>query len=358
MPTNMASLDSLVHPHQIEVQEFASYALVIDARSAEAYQEDHIPGAVNVPIAPTSPPSGHDPSSTGLPALRTNEPAPSMAYALAASTQGLSSGDKVLVYCDRGGLNSMVWATPLRAAGFRVDVLGGGWGNYRRWVNAGLEVLPRVLTFRRLVSPPVCGTRRVLDVLARRGEPVLDLAALAGQRLVPGMTLPGDDSPSQPAFETAVLDAMRRFDPRRPVWVREGISGSGPVIVPPSLRDALIRSDSVRLEVPLHVRALAWLERLQIMDISMEKLLHAISASAAPPPADVLEQWHTLAYAGQIADALAAIITDYIDPRSAGVPPSAKSEVVLLASLEADAIAAEVEAWMRRAAAGPPSGTN
>ena len=51
MPTHLASLDSLVHPHQMEVQEFASYALVIDARSAEAYQEDHLPGAVNVPVA-------------------------------------------------------------------------------------------------------------------------------------------------------------------------------------------------------------------------------------------------------------------------------------------------------------------
>ena len=51
MPTHLASLDSLVHPHQIEVQEFSSYALVIDARSAEAYQEDHIPGAVSVPVA-------------------------------------------------------------------------------------------------------------------------------------------------------------------------------------------------------------------------------------------------------------------------------------------------------------------
>jgi rhodanese-related sulfurtransferase len=50
MPTHLASLDSLVHPHQIEVQEFSSYALVIDARSAEAYQEDHIPGAVSVPV--------------------------------------------------------------------------------------------------------------------------------------------------------------------------------------------------------------------------------------------------------------------------------------------------------------------
>ena len=357
MPTQLASLGSLVHPHQMEIQEFASYALVIDARSAEAYQEDHIPGAVNVPITPTTN-SGHDASSMGLPALCTSEPAPSMADELAARAQGLSSGDTVLVYCDRGGLGSMVWATPLRAAGFRVDVLGGGWGNYRRWVNAGLEVLPRVLTFRRLVAPPVSGMRRLLDVLARRGEQVLDLAPMAGQRLVPGMTLPGDGSPSQSAFDTAVLDAMRRLDPRRPVWVREGIVESGQLAVPPSLRDALMRSDSIRLEVPLQVRALAWLERLQITDTSMEDLLHAISVSAVPPPLEILEHWRTLANAGHVAEALAAIIADYIDPRSAVVPTPARVEVVHLPSLEANAIAAEVDAWLGRDAAEPPSGTN
>lgn len=55
MPTHLASLDPLVHPHQIEVQEFASYALVIDARSAGAYQEDYLPGAVSVPVAGVPP---------------------------------------------------------------------------------------------------------------------------------------------------------------------------------------------------------------------------------------------------------------------------------------------------------------
>jgi len=71
MPTHLASLDSLVHPHQMEIQEFASYALVIDARSAGAYQEDHVPGAVSVPIAATPPFSGRawsvDTRRTGCP---------------------------------------------------------------------------------------------------------------------------------------------------------------------------------------------------------------------------------------------------------------------------------------------------
>jgi hypothetical protein len=119
-----------------------------------------------------------------------------------------------------------------------------------------------------------------------------------------------------------------------------------------------MRSDSVWLEVPLEVRALAWLERLRAMHTSVEELLHAISASAAAPPPDIVERWRALANAGQVAEALSSIITDYIDPRSAGVPSHARTKQVHLATLEADTIAAVVEAWTGGGAVGPPSGTD
>jgi len=350
MPTHLASLDSLVHPHQMEIQEFASYALVIDARSAGAYQEDHLPGAVSVPIAATPPTSAQDSSLTG-------EPGPLIPDALAAHTQGLPAGETILVYCDRGGLDSMVWAAPLRSAGFQVDVLGGGWINYRRWVSAGLDLLPRVLTFRPLLAPPVSGLCRVLDLLVRQGEQVIDLAALAGQRLVPGLTLQGDEPPSQHAFETALLDAMRHLDPQRQVWLRDGIVGLGDLSLPPSLRDALQRSKCVTLEVPLPVRALAWFERLQAMNTSIAALLQAFSASALPPPSEVLERSRALASAGQVTDALATIIRVYIDPSSASLLTSAKVEVIRLASLKADAVAAVVDGWLGSDATGVPNGT-
>ena len=350
MPTHLASLGSLVHPHQMEIQEFASYALVIDARSAGAYREDHVPGAVSVPITASPPFSAQDSSLRGEPGL-------SIPDALAVHTQGLPAGDTILVYCDRGGLDSVVWAAPLRAAGFQVDVLGGGWINYRRWVTAGLELLPRVLTFRPLLAPPVSGLCRVLDLLVRHGEQVIDLAALAGQRLVPGLTLQGDESPSQHAFETALLDAMRHLNPQRQVWLRDGIAGLGGLSLPPSLRDALQRSKCVKLEVPLPVRALAWLERLQAMNTSIAALLQAFSASALPPTSKVLEQWRALANAGQVTDALATIIKGYIDPHSASLLASAKVEVIRLASLKADAVAAVVNGWLGSDATGVPDGT-
>ena len=157
-------LGSLVHPHQIEVQEFSSYALVIDARPRTVFDDDHLPGAVNLPVE-TLAPSKEVAADSSEPAhgayhRAAQGPAKGLPYALAALVDRLAPDDRVLVYCHRGGLDSAVWAEPLRAAGWWVDVLPGGWPNYRRWVSAGLEILPRVLSFRVLQAPPVSGGRR------------------------------------------------------------------------------------------------------------------------------------------------------------------------------------------------------
>jgi tRNA 2-selenouridine synthase len=254
----------------------------------------------------------------------------------------------VLVYCDRGGIDSEVWARPLRAAGFRVDVLGGGWGNYRRWVDAGLTVLPRALSFRHLVAPPVSGLCRVLGVLAKQGQQVLDIAELAGQRFVPGLTLRCDSPPSQAAFETQLLERLRRFDPDLLVWVRLGPAPLDGLVLPPALREAIERCESVRLEVPLAERARAWSERMQSMKTSLAALIEALGTSALPPSPTHIQQWDSLGQAGHTLDALAGIIDAYIDPANAVGDAVRACRVVHLPSLDADAVLQTVRDWLRR----------
>ena len=50
MTQSVENVSALVHPHQLEVQDWSTYALVIDARSPHEYADDHIPGAVNLPV--------------------------------------------------------------------------------------------------------------------------------------------------------------------------------------------------------------------------------------------------------------------------------------------------------------------
>ena len=346
MPAPLAPTGPLVHPHQIEVQDFAWYALVIDARSPRAYREDHLPGAVNIPARRrASRPGGNASTPADNRAKASTER--SLPRALNTRIAALPPGSSVLVYCDRGGLDSLVWAEPLRARGWMVDVLAGGWGNYRRWVDAGLELLPRVLTFRQLVAPPAGGLCRILRALANDGEQVLDLAELAGQRLVPGLTLRGDDPPSQSAFETRLLDTLRHFDPKRPVWVRAGPAPLRVLDLPPALRDALARADGTRFQVPLPERARAWLDRLQHMGTSITSVLDAFCASRAPPSSTLIAQWTSMLKAGRTTDALASVIATHIDPNSGSDGLAARAPVLSAISLEPDAVVAAI-AQLRR----------
>ena len=339
MPTRLASLDSLVHPHQMEIQEFSFYALVIDARSAASFAEDHLPGAVSVPVGGLS--AGMSEQASSAWAVR--EAPIGLPYALLAHVQQLATGDPVLVYCDRGGLDSLVWAEPLRAMGFEVDVLGGGWPNYRRWVAAGLELLPRVLSFKRLCAPPVSGLCEVLATLATMGEQVLDLAHLAGQRLVPGMSLDLDERPSQAAFDSGLLDKLRRFDPRRPVWVREGSEDLGGLALAPAMREALDRAPCLRLEVPLHERARAWFEYLQATGTNIKELIRSVLAASSKTRSSGLRNWQAMLDRGQGVEVLSAVIARRIDPAVGAGSTTAKVDQIELASLKTEDLARELD---------------
>jgi len=184
------------------------------------------------------------------------------------------------------------------------------------------------------------------------GEQVLDLTALAGQRLLPGLTLLGDAPPSQAAFETAMIDALRSLDPQRPVWVRDGQNGLGEILLPPALRDALQRSECLWLEVPPTVRVQAWTERMGAMGIDILELLSAISASRDSPSRTLIEHWRSLVNGGHGTEALAEIITGYIDPLGHVPQSTSQWHVIRLASLAVDAVASEVERWCNSAAWG------
>lgn len=300
MTAHPSALDAWVHPHQIEVQEFGSYALVIDARARVAFDEDHLPGAVNLPVDES--------------ARRAKHPS----QALTALVAGLSRDDRVLVYCDRGGLDSGVWAEPLSAAGWLVDVLPGGWPNYRRWISAGLEILPRVLSFRVLRAPPFSGVDRVLAALEDDDQQVLDLVALAERNLSPGMSSTAKSGLSQSAFESAILNALRFCDPERDVWVSELVlSATDTLSVPFALNQKMRSSASVLVETPLAQRVQCWQQALAERGIDIAGVIAHLAADASLPAQSLIARWRGLESTGSPDAVLAAILHEFIDRRYA-----------------------------------------
>jgi tRNA 2-selenouridine synthase len=250
MPSRSSAGDSALrtaHPHDIGVQEFASYALVIDARSRADYDEDHIPGAVSVPLGRVGSRSRGGKRAAIRPDRRVELGGAGGPPVLLKRAASLRPGDAVLLYGAAADALAEA-ASWLRARDLVVDVLAGGWPNYRRWVEAGLEVLPRQFSFRVLVPPPATDVERIVHALCELGEQVVDIGACTRTRLAARTTAARREVLSQAAFETWLLNTLRHRETDRILWAIGPHELPATLHLPPAMAEALARAPEVRLD--------------------------------------------------------------------------------------------------------------
>lgn len=311
-----------VHPHQLEVQEFDTYALIVDLRSAEAFAVDHIPHAVSMPwsIEPGASPSATGTGDADAAAVVAMETAPGLSYAIEARLGPLARGSAVLLYCDQGGAISAAVARQIAARGVTLDVLPGGWGSYHRWVAAGIDVLARTLEWRWIRSGPGGLSQAVVDALRDRDEQVLKQDGLLASAGVPGLVL-GQASAVGVSVESCLVDALRRFDPGEPVWVDEVVAVTGEQVLPAPLLEALQHAPAWRIEASPGARAdllLAWMADTGTSAASVEEYL----ARALPEPlAAAFARRRRAPIQGHGREALAAWIGDVLDPLYESLAP-------------------------------------
>jgi tRNA 2-selenouridine synthase len=330
------SLAGTFHPHAIEVQDFAYYARVIDLRPRSEYEHDHIPGALNAEA-----PAGLAAGSTDAAAPRAAaEPGMAQTWpALDAAVADVRRDEAVLVYCGRGGLVSTLVARALRSRGWTTDVLPGGWINYRRWVQAGLEVLPRLVLFRLVACTLGSENARMLGALRSAGEQVLDFEGLASWRRF-AFAAAAATQPSQPWFESLVLRELRGFDPRRRVWAADLGPHLGALVLPGALSEALSIAPRVDLSAPAAARIDAW-----VMDEPLcadaPALVQRVSALDPPPDAALVERWRQFLATGAASVLLASILQDFLDTACASDRAARGGRHHGLTPLVAEALAPE-----------------
>jgi len=327
---------------------FEQYALIIDARSPHEYAEDHVPGAVNLPVVDDA-----EFAEVGI-RYKTD---PHAAYLIGAqhSFRNLSRhtvdlishympSDRFLVYCFRGGKRSALWASNLRLIGFQVDVVPGGWKRYRNWVRESLAVLPQRFEYRVLCGPTNCGKTRLLQALARQGEQVLDLEGLAKHRGSLLGDLPGEPQPTQKFFDTLLLDALRRFDPARPVWVEAESRKVGRLLVPDELTAAMRRARDIHLVVPMPERVRHCREEYAHFALDPKAMVAKLAPLKQMVGGEEMARWQALADAGEVDELFERLMTTHYDPcyarsttREFG--PGDGANRLELASLQPDALA-------------------
>ena len=293
---------------------------IIDVRSPAEFAEDHLPGAISLPVL-----DDEERARVGTiykqvsPFTARKLGAALVARNAAAHLEGpladRPGGWRPLVYCWRGGQRSGSFATILTQVGWRAETLSGGYQSWRRLVVKAVYDTP--VTAPVVVLDGNTGTAKtdVLNLLPSLGVQVIDLEGLARHRGSLFGAMGGQ--PSQKAFEGALALALARLDPARPVVVEAESSKIGDCRLPPRLWRAMVAAPRVAIAAPRSARA-AYLARAYA-DLTSDASRLAATVELLRPmhPRDRIEDWQALAGAGAFAELADSLMEQHYDPRYA-----------------------------------------
>lgn len=310
-------------PRPISIDEamarIGSYDMVIDTRSPAEHAEDHLPGAVSLPVL-----NNEERARVGTTHARDGAfEAKRQGAALVARNIGaILAGPladkpaawRPLVYCWRGGNRSASLATVLARVGWHVDLLEGGYRTYRRWVIDCIDHLAPQLGFRVLCGRTGTGKSRILQQLAARGEQVLDLEQLASHRGSVLGRLPGTPQPSQKQFESLLAAQLGAMDPSRPVYVESESRKIGQVQLPESLIGTMRGSACMVIDLPVALRTRYLISDYPHFLDEPAALMDKLERLRARHGHVRIDAWRNLAQTGQWESLVHALLTEHYDP--------------------------------------------
>jgi len=301
------------------VADLAAFDEIIDVRSPGEFAEDHVPGAINLPVLNDAERervgtlykqiSSFEAKKVGAALVSRN-----IAQHLDTWFSDKPKSYRPLVYCWRGGSRSGSLTHILQKIGFAAMQLDGGYKAYRRHVVAELERLPAQFNYRVVSGPTGSGKSRLLQALADAGAQVLDLEALAAHRGSLLGALPGQDQPSQKSFESAVWAALKGFDPARPIFVESESKKIGALRVPDALITAMHASPCLQLEVPLAARVQLLTEDYEHFLKDAETINRQLGFLVSLRGSETIAAWQALANRQAWPELVAALLEQHYDP--------------------------------------------
>ena len=313
----MASL-TYISPAEIDDR----FTEVIDVRSPGEFAEDHLPGAINLPVLDDT-----ERAEVGTlykqvnPFVARKVGAAKIARNVATYLEGVLAEKppnyRPLLYCWRGGQRSASMATILSEVGWPVNVVKGGYDGYRRFVREGLEETTREghLDFRLIGGLTGSGKTVLLDALTEAGHQVLDLEGLANHRgSLLGRSYPVPVQPSQKAFESAVFDVLRNCESGRPVFVESESNKVGDLHVPPGLWGRMRTCPAIEIKVPQAARAKYLLEAYPHFVEDPKHLVATLDPLRKNLGNALIDQWNALIAAGAWQEFVESSLENHYDP--------------------------------------------
>ena len=295
----------------------ATFDQVIDVRSPGEFAEDHLPGAVNLPVLDDAEraevgtiyvqSSKFDARRIGAAYIARN-----VAAHLEGSLKDRPGAWAPLLYCWRGGQRSQAMGLILSQVGWRTTVLEGGYRTYRRGVVARLYEQAPSLDVVLLDGPTGVGKTELLKRLDAQGVQTLDLEALAAHRgSVFGET---GGQPSQKLFESRLAAALDALDASRPVVVEAESSRIGERFLPPALWGAMQAGRRVELSAPVAARVVALARAYDPVARDSDRLQELLARLQGRHGRKRLDGWLAMARAGEIEPLVAELLAEHYDP--------------------------------------------
>jgi tRNA 2-selenouridine synthase len=228
---------------------------IVDVRSPAEYEHAHIPGAINFPLLNNEERAivgtcykqqGHK-----LAVIKGFELVGGKFADYINAFDALQIKGEVIIHCWRGGLRSNIMSWLLEKAGYKTQVLKGGYKLYRSWVLQQVNV-PLPLT----VIGGMTGSNKtgILHLLEKNNESIIDLEGLANHRGSAFGGLGLGAQPSQEMFENKLaLQCFKIKDAKR-VWIENESRLVGLCVIPQVMFDTMRNTEVVEIQVDFETR--------------------------------------------------------------------------------------------------------
>lgn len=310
----------IIRPGDLDLDS-RPFSEIIDVRSPSEFAEDHLPGAINLPVL--------DDAERARIGTIFKQESPFLARRIGAAIIARRAADYLdgtlsekprdyqpLLYCWRGGMRSHSLATILAAVGWRTRLLEGGYKAYRKHLIESFDAHLSSRAFKFVIVGGLTGSgkTRLLTKLEELGHQIIDLEGIAEHR---GSAL-GESrtttQPSQKRFENLLWETLRPLDPSRPIFLESESSRIGKLQIPAALWKHMGTAPSVEILIPRPLRAAYLLEHYEHFVEDPELLRNKLLKLHHLHGADQLEFWDRLILTGDWQGFTESILEVHYDP--------------------------------------------
>lgn len=231
--------------------------LFIDVRSEKEFKEDHIIGAINMPIL-----DDLERDTVGKLYKQVNkdeaikkgiEYATPKISEFYEKVEKLSKDKKIVFYCFRGGMRSSSIAGVMKTLKKEVYILEGGYKSYRKYVMDYIKTIPENFKAIMLHGNTGVGKTHILEGLDEKGENIIDLEYLAKNRGSAFGNFGYKEETSQKMFESNLVDKFSEFETKY-FFVESESRRIGNIILPKSLHKTMLKGIHILIKTNMENR--------------------------------------------------------------------------------------------------------